>query len=407
MSGKLHALRKTTARAYRRVSGADLRTVQRDLQDAVGRIHSLSASVDLLAQHAGIERIDAADVGIISDFRLPGGTTASIAQEVLAQSAAGLRTALIHAQSGITSAESGFSDHIREALSQPNVHLITGHQKLHVKVLILRHPAVMATLYTRFPEISADHVIMIANHPAVNAAGVEQYDVHAANEAMSTMFGSEPLWAPISGVVRESLQSQRDHVRLTADDWPNIFGELPRSSIRRVEPGRVPVIGRHSRPHRMKWPAEAQEILAAYPAGSDVNVTVLGGADTVVDVLGEIPSSWTVHPFGALDSEDFLSGVDFWVFMHHHQWREAFGRAIMEALAAGCVVVLPAYLEQIYSDAAVYCTAAEVQTVVQRLWNDPEQFADQSEKGRMFAQRYGPHRHIDRLKNYGVQVPSE
>ncbi len=61
---------------------------------------------------------------------------------------------------------------------------------------------------------------------------------------------------------------------------------------------------------------------------------VLGGADAVADVLGEVPPAWEVFPFGSVDPAEFLAGLDAFVYYHHRDLDEAFGRTVLEALAA-------------------------------------------------------------------------
>jgi hypothetical protein len=53
---------------------------------------------------------------------------------------------------------------------------------------------------------------------------------------------------------------------------------------------------------------------------------------------------------------------------------EAPDRAIVEAMAAGCVVLMPHYLRRTFGDAALYCEPDEVEGVVRHLHGDPETF---------------------------------
>ena len=71
------------------------------------------------------------------------------------------------------------------------------------------------------------------------------------------------------------------------------------------------------------------------------DVRFLGGARHARARLGRWPWNWRVAPFGALDVQDFLAGLD--VFLHYPDpdYVEEFGRAPMEAMAAGVPVILP------------------------------------------------------------------
>ena len=396
-------LRRRAGRLYRRATGDDVQTLRTELTELAGEVSALSAKI----QQLDPGRLKQADVAIVSDFRLPGGTTASIAEEVRAQSAAGVSTALIHAQSETTKTTVGFSSHIQQVMPLDGVHIVSARATLHTRVLVIRHPKVIETAPALFAGLTADHVVIVANHPAVDAAGTWQYHVQQTDSRVRQLFNVEPVWAPISPVVRQSIAAQAPDartpdVRVSEQDWVNIFGTVPEVPARNGFVGDKPVIGRHSRPQREKWPDTAEDLMAAYPDTGKWRVEILGGAEIPEQILGSVPAAWHVQPFGAEDPQSFLARVDFWVYMHHRQWREAFGRAIIEALAAGCVVVLPAYLEEIFGTAAVYSDPAGVQGTLAEYWQHPEQFLAQSRRAQEFAAEFGPARHLQRLKNYGV-----
>lgn len=395
---RIHQLRRQAGQVYRRAAGAEVRSLRAELAELAGEVSTLSAQLDLVRP----EQVHQVDVAIVSDFRLPGGTTASIAEEVRAQSAAGLSTALIHAQSEATKTAVGFSRHIQRVTGLPGVHIVSARSRLHARVLVLRHPRVMETAVSQFPGITAEQVIMVANHPGVDAAGRWHYHVQDTDARLRELFGVEPVWAPISAVVRQSIAAQGADVRTADQDWVNIFAEVPQLAPRTGVTGQVPVIGRHSRPQREKWPDSAEDLLAAYPGSGDWQVEILGGAEIPEEILGATPTTWQVQPFGAEDPQSFLERIDFWVYMHHPGWREAFGRAIIEALAAGCVAVLPPYLSEIYGDAALYSEPSGVQSLVMEYWQDTEEFLHQSQRAQEFAANFGPDRHLQRLAHYGV-----
>jgi hypothetical protein len=53
---------------------------------------------------------------------------------------------------------------------------------------------------------------------------------------------------------------------------------------------------------------------SVYPVDGSAVVKVLGGADPVREVLGYLPDSWQVMPFGAMDPREFLAQLDFFVY---------------------------------------------------------------------------------------------
>src|SRR5690625_4640063 len=126
-------LRRRAGRIYRRATGAEAATLRAEVSELAGEVSALSAQLQQL-QPDPPEQVD---VAILSDFRLPGGTTASIAEEVRAQSAAGLQTALIHAQSQATKTAVGFSPHIQKVLGLERAHVVSARARLHTGLLVI------------------------------------------------------------------------------------------------------------------------------------------------------------------------------------------------------------------------------------------------------------------------------
>ncbi|NED94084.1 glycosyl transferase [Phytoactinopolyspora alkaliphila] len=340
------------------------------------------------------------DVLMVSDLRLPGGTTASMAEEIRAHSAAGYRTALLHVNSSLTGKALGFSGHLVRLIEAGLADLVLPGDRVHARHALVRQPIVAHGMTDPQRGLTVDGVSVIANHPVRDAAQVEQYDPVAVTENMVAYFGHKPVWRPIGPVVRQQLleYATRSQIKLADTDWRNLIDVAAWSRDRSGGVGPVPVLGRHSRPHPAKWPRKAADILAAYPDAEDFRVRILGGAEPAYKVLGRIPRRWLVEPFGARHPADFLAEIDFFVYYHHPSWVEAFGRNIIEALASGAVAILPEHFRETYGDAAVYAQPAEVRSVVARLAADPDAYAEQSTRGREYvASRHGFQMHVDRL----------
>ena len=69
----------------------------------------------------------------------------------------------------------------------------------------------------------------------------------------------------------------------------------------------------------------------------------MGGAKSAQALLAkpELPANWLVYDYDEVSVRSFLFQIDFYVYFPHPRMIEAFGRAILEALASGCVVILP------------------------------------------------------------------
>ena len=115
-------------------------------------------------------------------------------------------------------------------------------------------------------------------------------------------------------------------------------------------------------------------------------------------MLGEIPEQWEVLPFGSVTPQEFLAGLDAFVYFHHPDLTEAFGRTILEAIAAGVPAVVPAHFEPLFGDACLYATPDTAIDTVRTLVADPQERQRHVERARAIAQqRFGHDAHVARL----------
>jgi hypothetical protein len=335
------------------------------------------------------------DVVMLSDLRLPGGTTVSMAEEIRAQATAGYRTALVQLNSPLVKKNLGVSVQLRRCLDEGLAELVLPGGQVSAGLAVLRHPTVFGGSGELGVEIDAGTVALVANNTAADASGTVHYDPMTVNDVLTQMFGVKPTWHPIGPVVRDSLGPFENVIQLASRDWVNVIDIDEWTVDRRRGPRSRPVIGRHSRPQPAKWPTSAAELLAAYPDSDEFVVRILGGAAPALRLLGSIPKHWIVEDFGRRDPRDFLADIDFFVYFHHPDLLEAFGRTIMEALASGAVVVLPEHFRQTFGDAAVYTDPDGVAAVVRSLVTNPAGYAKQSQRGIDF---------INHTYGYGVHV---
>ena len=343
--------------------------------------------------------IDAYDIIMMSDLRLPGGTTASMAEEIRAQAATGYRTALVHVNSKLVGKDLGVSAHLRRCIDEGLAELVLPGRRVRAPLAVLRHPTVFEPATSPDVDVVVDAVAMIANNTAADAGGVSHYDPVQVNDAVTAVLGVKPTWYPIGPAVRESLRPSAASLHLADTDWLNVI-DLDEWTVDRARGVRArPVIGRHSRPQPAKWPEHAADLRAAYPDTDEFDVRILGGADPVRRTLGSIPGRWIVEPFGARDPRDFVADLDFFVYFHRSDLVEAYGRTIMEALAGGAVAILPAHFRESFGDAAIYAEPAQVRGIVRRLAADPAAYAEQSRRGVEFVARtHGYEVHAARLE---------
>jgi hypothetical protein len=342
------------------------------------------------------------DVVLVCDLRFPGGTSTSVAHEVLAAWRAGYRVALAQVNAASLRTDRPIHPELRALLDAGAAQLLLPGQAVRARLVEIRHPMVLAEpLGGRLP-ITGDHVVMVAGQVPADRDGTRYYDPALVDAHVVAAFGRRAMWAPISPMVRAALQPAADTgaIRLIDHDWVEVIDPDAWAVVRDgvVDPER-PVIGRHSRPSPLKWPSTAPDLLAAYPDDASVRVRVLGGTTGVAEVLGHEPRNWEVTPFGGQSARDFLAGIDVFVYQHHPDLVEAFGRTVLEAMASGAPAIVPPSLRTLFGDAALYAEPHQVRQLVQHLWSDAAARTTQRQRGlAAVKERFSLAAHVSRLE---------
>lgn len=339
------------------------------------------------------------DILIAGDFRFPGGTSSAIASEARALAAAGYRLGLLALATGPLSGRRPIHPAIRALADRGLARFVPQQQPVAARLTLLHHPAAFAGLPAVPPLVTSGVTLLVVHHPAVDAAGVLQYDVGAVSALVRALFGPT-IWAPVGPKVRRTLEGLAVPPPMTPEDWVNILDPEEFACDRRQRlPRSRPVLGRHSRPLPDKWPGDRATFLAAYPDDPGIQVRLMGYSEALDPVVGPRPANWEVLPFGALPVRDFLRSLDYYAYFHGPDWIEAFGRSVLEAMAAGLVCLLPPDFREVFGDAAVYCEPEGVLGHVRRLEGDAAARAALSARAiAMVGECFGPDRAVARVE---------
>lgn len=342
------------------------------------------------------------DVVIATDLRYPGGSSHSTLNEIRALRHAGYKVALVPIRSARLNPSKRTNPWLQMVIDRGIVSLVDpSDQAVDARLAILRNPYGLDALIEPSPRLHAAHNILVVNHPPINGYGVPCYDPRRVSENCKTLTGKDVVWAPNSPLVRRMLETTPFSGAILNEDWPPIlfFGDLAADRQQPVK--EIPVIGRHSRPVKAKWPATREAILTIYPDDPSIEVRILGFGDVPQRIVGEIPSNWVTFAFNEVLPAEFLGTIDFFVFYHHPSWIEAIGRGIAEALGSGAVAILPQYFRVTYGDAALYRAAADVIPTVRELYGNWKRYTQQSRLGQEIAkQLFSPQRFIDRIRRF-------
>lgn len=393
------ALAELAGRAVRAADGAELQLASEPLPDAPDDWRRIVGVVrpddDPAATAPGVEF----DVILMSDFRFPGGTSQSNAAEITAQARAGLTTGLIQTPSPVLKRDRPFHAAIQRLIDDGSAQLLPAGATARCRLLVIRHPSVLERELDALPRVRADHVVVIVNQaPVDEASGRVIYDMERCQDRARQRYGSPGTWFPIGPLVRKAVERLPGAEHLAPTDWENVIDVDDWAAPRTGFVADVPVIGRHARDTPDKWPPDRDTILAAYP-DRGVKVRILGGAAPVADVLGAFPANWEVLPFGAQGPREFLQTIDFLVYFHHPSLVEAFGRTILEALAAGVPAIVPHHFAALFEDVPLYAEPAEVADLIAALYRDRAAYEQRARAGvELVRRRFSYAAHVDRVR---------
>lgn len=342
------------------------------------------------------------DVVAVGDLTFPGGTSSALAHEIRALHGAGYTVGLLHKRAPILKRNRPIHHQIRACLDAGLAALIAPGKvarEVAADLVVLHNPYVFTQPQPGLPRISARHKVMVAHQPLLDSSGVPYYDVATVDAVAADLVGAGVRWAPISPLSRAKMLGAGFTGALLDDDWIEVIYVEDWAAKRDAPVGAKPVIGRHSRPEREKWPATREEMLAVYPAGDEFDVRLLGVGDALKAIVGEpMPANWTTYEFDEITPAEFLRGIDFFVYYHHHDWVEGFGRTIAEAIASGAVAILPEHFRPTFGEAALYRAPADVIETVRQFHADWESYRLQSRLGQVVIDRKcGPQVYVDRI----------
>lgn len=359
----------------------------------------------------GGPRVEDLDLVYVLDPRFEGGASTAVAAELdgLAEAPNPPRVGIMMVKAHLLGLPWPSHPGIRRHIESGFLRVVWPWERLTAQLALVHHPVVFANLPRARLPLRAGRAILVLHHPMVDAKGARQYDLDAVCEVIAATLAPEVLITPVSPVVRRSLRARRGKTGvLVEEDWINLIApeDWPFDPDRAAPDPKNIVLGRHARPDPSKWPDTLKEATLIYGAEEDdIEVRVLGAGDFLQEKYGKpVPGNWRLLPFEFDGVQDFLAGLDFYVYYHDSAWSEAFGRTILEALAMGCVSILPPHFRDLFGDAALYAKPEEVLPLVRAIAADPARWRSL----RLAARRWVLENHAvtwraaDRAKLFGL-----
>lgn len=380
-----------------RETGASIAT-ETKLSDPKNRFYQVPANMRPGLRNQPFDRFD---VVFVTDFRFPGGNSSLIAEEIKSSAESGLKIGVVHLASPVLRANHVFNEKVHEAIENQSVSILSLTDSFETDLLVVRNPTVLQYLDNLKTTIKSNHIAIVANTASMSTNGKNYcYELRACLKNASTAFGENAVLYPESPQTRKTLLALEPNVELSPLDWPG-FIDVQKFVVENRPKHVRPVVGRHSRDHHLKWPENLEQIEAAYIQPGNFDTLILGGAETIKDKinLDECPSVQVLE-FGTREPADFLRDIDFWVYMHHPDLTESFGMSIIEAMASGCVVILPPYMEELFQDAAIYRDTSSIRATVEKYWKDHALYSQQANKSLNYVnEHFSVEAFLSRIRN--------
>lgn len=351
------------------------------------------------------EHRDHYDVILAGDWRQYGGPQKSMIEEIKALRKGGLRVAVLHLEAPrfMTVAVKPMTPHIQRLINSGVVDEVLYDDAVSTDLLILRYPPILQFAPDLPSAIAAEQMFILANQAPSELDGRDiRYTVPECDANARRIFTENVTWVPQGPQAREAIAPYLRPEQLEDFDMPGILDPAEWATpIPRRPRGLLPVVGRHSRDNAMKWPSDPKVLQAVYPTDGSVDVRIMGGASVPAAVLDRStpPPAWVAFPTDALPVPEFLRSLDFFVFFQNPVAVEAFGRAILEAVATNLVVILPRHYEAVFGEAALYVAPDEVRGLIRRYSTDRDLYVTQQRRAqRVVAERFSHAAYLEQVR---------
>jgi hypothetical protein len=334
------------------------------------------------------------DVVFAADWCEDGETQASAVEEIRQLLEAGYRVGVLHMENAIHLSRYArtYNQPIQQMISAGQVsHVVADETHYHVTLMLVRSPELLQFVPHGRVGFHIRHVAVAAEKPPWEQQGfVVRYLPTDCSAHAAEFFGARPRWVPRTAAIRATLQTVVTPEQLHDSNYVTPFNHKKWQAPRRSPAQPTPVIGRWAGETAWQWPATSEQIHQVWPTDGSADVRFYGSPATVLTLVGheQLPPEWLCFRVGEIDRCTYYRSLDFYV--HYRQQRSAaeVELPVLEALATGCVAVLPPWMEPAYGQGAVYAAPWEVPAVLRYFVDNPGSFMRQSNRGVEFARAH-------------------
>jgi hypothetical protein len=248
---------------------------------------------------------------------------------------------------------------VRRAVAAGKALSVSLEDRVHVPILEIWQPDLL-----QFPSelaigVSAERVDIIDD------GGEGFFWARADVERVARdWFGVEPRWRTDPRPVIDPLLFRTPRVRFRAHQ---------------------PVVGWIAESNGSDLPVEDEVMQQVYAGPYATDVRFMGALRPLRRLGFAVDRSWLIYEPGEVSAREFWHQVDFAVAAPNRPRRKALEQTVGEALASGCVVVLPRWCSTWFGDAVVAAQPADMLATVHELHSDRRAYLAQVDRGRRWA----------------------
>lgn len=327
------------------------------------------------------------DVVLLADLCGYGAVQVSLVDEIRALTKAGLRVGVMHSENAhhLSSGARQYHQPLQEMISAGTITHVLADEEFHrVRLLLVRSPEILQFMPRGSSAFSPERLwVAVQSLPGGNPT---TYLPQTCAQHAEAYFGMRPEWVATSTAAQQRLAEHLPIAEVRPEIYRAPFDPRPYRAARRRRRSLRPVIGRWAGQLPEDWPAEPSVSDLLWPTDGSAEVRLYGDATNAARIVhgGELPAEWVAFQVGDISRRTYYRSLDFFV---HYPSADVVApeRPVLEALAGGCVVLLPPSHRRIYGEAALYGEPSEIPDLVHRYWNDGELYGRQSQRAAAFS----------------------
>jgi hypothetical protein len=325
------------------------------------------------------------DVVMMADMAGPGDIGLRIGAEIEALSSVGYQIGLVHLPSPFSLRRIG--PQIRRCVQAGMASPVDPEEQIRTALLIVHIQHGNFDLSTRLRAMAADRVVIVVDR-------IPMFDLESVANAFNVV---GPIsWSPTNPWVRAALEAFGPQLPVEAEDWTVSVGETQQLDQPKAVDALI-TIGQITGSGATQWPATWDELTQVLPVDGSANVLLLGRPPRPL-LPSKRPQTWRIFEHGEAAIEWAVRQMDVLVYFPGAEASEIPDAAIVAAMAAGKLVVLPPRLRAHFGVGPVYCERMNVQTTIGELLADPVRLAElRNEARESVGQRFSAIRYRDRV----------